>query len=60
MIKVVFFQVMFGSKKDAIFVCGMVLIFLGAYFMEEIVGIQGDNSNQYMYLEKNRKNNESK
>ena len=50
---------MAASRKEAFVIGGFLLFFAFALLIEKI-GFKGSNSNMYLYLEENRKNNESK
>ena len=50
---------MAASRKEAFVIGGFLLFFAVALLIEKI-GFKGSNSNMYLYLEENRKNNESK
>ena len=51
---------MAASRKEAYVIGGFIIFFLFALLTEKIGDFKGSNSNMYVYLEENRKNNESK
>ena len=56
----IWFQDMAASRKEAYVIGGFIIFFLFALLTEKIGDFKGSNSNMYVYLEENRKNNESK